>query len=180
MTENGFRLPDIKGSDAEQLRRIRSYLYQLVPQLELALNPQDGNETAAHTASVGTAQRESARPYNLGLSTSVLAPANEKAYCRCRTDGTFVALTFCVALPALPSPDAPVCISARPLPVSCRPSAPVYAVCYAEFLCADGETVCGTVGMRVTADGVPEIVCACAGGGEVVTVSKVQGTVCFA
>ena len=33
-----FRLPDIKGSDEEQLRAIRSYLYQLVTELSWALN----------------------------------------------------------------------------------------------------------------------------------------------
>ena len=33
-----FRLPDIKGSDAEQLRAIRSYLYQLIPELSFAVN----------------------------------------------------------------------------------------------------------------------------------------------
>ena len=33
-----LRLPDIKGSDREQLQRIRSYLYQLVPQLQWALD----------------------------------------------------------------------------------------------------------------------------------------------
>ena len=33
-----FRIPDIKGNDAEQLRAIRSYLYQLTQQLEWALN----------------------------------------------------------------------------------------------------------------------------------------------
>ena len=33
-----FRLPDIKGSEAEQIRAIRGYLYQLIPELSFALN----------------------------------------------------------------------------------------------------------------------------------------------
>ena len=33
-----LRLPDIKGTEQEQLRQIRSYLYQLIPQLQFALN----------------------------------------------------------------------------------------------------------------------------------------------
>jgi hypothetical protein len=36
-----LRLPDIKGSDEEQLRQIRSYLYQLVNELRFALNDLD-------------------------------------------------------------------------------------------------------------------------------------------
>ena len=33
-----FRLPNIKGTDREQLAQIRSYLYQFIPQLQFALN----------------------------------------------------------------------------------------------------------------------------------------------
>lgn len=33
-----LRLPDIKGNEREQLKQIRSYLYQLIPQLQFALN----------------------------------------------------------------------------------------------------------------------------------------------
>ena len=33
-----FRLPDISGSDKEQLAKIRSYLYQIIPELEFAMN----------------------------------------------------------------------------------------------------------------------------------------------
>ena len=33
-----LRLPDIRGTEQEQLRQIRSYLYQLIPQLQFALN----------------------------------------------------------------------------------------------------------------------------------------------
>ena len=33
-----LRLPDIKGTDKEQLKQIRSYLYQLIPELQFALS----------------------------------------------------------------------------------------------------------------------------------------------
>jgi hypothetical protein len=33
-----FRLPDLKGNDSEQLKQLKSYLYQLIPQLEWAFN----------------------------------------------------------------------------------------------------------------------------------------------
>lgn len=36
-----LRLPDIKGNDREQLKQIRSYLYQLIPQLQFALDSKD-------------------------------------------------------------------------------------------------------------------------------------------
>ena len=35
---SNLRLPDISGTDKEQLAKIRSYLYQLIPQLNFALN----------------------------------------------------------------------------------------------------------------------------------------------
>ena len=33
-----FRLPDLKGNDSEQLKHLKSYLYQLIPQLEWTFN----------------------------------------------------------------------------------------------------------------------------------------------
>lgn len=33
-----FRLPDLRGSEEEQIKAIRSYLYQLVPELAWAMN----------------------------------------------------------------------------------------------------------------------------------------------
>ena len=53
-----LRLPDIKGNDKEQLKQIRSYLYQLIPELQFALN----SFPAAGTASSVT---EAAPPSNL-------------------------------------------------------------------------------------------------------------------
>jgi hypothetical protein len=44
-----LRLPDIKGNDREMLVQIRSYLYQLIPQLQFALNDISTIETRADT-----------------------------------------------------------------------------------------------------------------------------------
>lgn len=41
--EAKLRLPDIKGNEEEQLKQIRSYLYQLVPQLQFALDSLSAN-----------------------------------------------------------------------------------------------------------------------------------------
>ena len=38
-----LRLPDIKGTEVEQLKQIRSYLYQLIPQLQFALDNVSAN-----------------------------------------------------------------------------------------------------------------------------------------
>lgn len=43
-----FRLPDIKGTDREQLKQIRSYLYQLIPQLQFALNNMGTTSTVVY------------------------------------------------------------------------------------------------------------------------------------
>jgi hypothetical protein len=46
-----LRLPVIKGTDREQLTQIRSYLYQLVPQLEFALQNAGSAETTSYVVS---------------------------------------------------------------------------------------------------------------------------------
>jgi hypothetical protein len=42
-----LRLPDIKGSDREQLKQIRSYLYQLIPELQFAFNSFPATDTVS-------------------------------------------------------------------------------------------------------------------------------------
>lgn len=44
-----LRLPSISGSDKEQLTQIRSYLYQIIPQLEFAINNINSSGSAAQT-----------------------------------------------------------------------------------------------------------------------------------
>lgn len=56
-----LRLPDIKGNEREQLKQIRSYLYQLVPQLQFALSQTEstavGSMAPLQTSSSGTVLR---------------------------------------------------------------------------------------------------------------------------
>ncbi len=44
-----LRLPNISGSDREQLTQIRSYLYQIIPQLEFAINNINSSGSAVQT-----------------------------------------------------------------------------------------------------------------------------------
>lgn len=50
MTE--LRLPDIRGTDKEQLSQIRSFLYQLIPQLQFALNNAGSGGASEYTMEV--------------------------------------------------------------------------------------------------------------------------------
>lgn len=45
-----FRMPSIKGTDREQLAQIRSYLYQFIPQLQMALNALDTTAASNYIA----------------------------------------------------------------------------------------------------------------------------------
>ena len=137
-----LRLPDIKGSDREQLRQIRSYLYQLVPQLQWALDTSaphsdsaDAEKTADSVPGVKSASSARAAAYaELGLSEHVLMPAKEfgrgGAGCRFRADGERVSVCFSCACA---DSNFPVRVNASLLPEAYRPSAPVRAVCAAEF-----------------------------------------------
>lgn len=63
-----LRLPDISGSDREQLVKIRSYLYQVIPQLEFALN------------NIGTSSSQVATPTPRSLiPTNTLSDANAQS-----------------------------------------------------------------------------------------------------
>ena len=46
-----LRLPDIKGTDREQLKQIRSYLYQLIPELQFALSNVGSTENVNYVVS---------------------------------------------------------------------------------------------------------------------------------
>ena len=46
-----LRMPNIRGTDKEQLLQIRSYLYQIIPKLEWALNNIDSSTSSNHVAS---------------------------------------------------------------------------------------------------------------------------------
>ena len=145
-----LRLPDIKGDDHEQLRRIRSYLYQLVPQLQWALEASEVRTEAENGALSEVPGAQSVRlartapPTEMGLSSEVAAP--EKVFgrggagCRYREREGRVSVSFSCGAQALPAR-----VSEAPLPEACRPKATVSAVCHAEF--AEGEygSVCACV-----------------------------------
>ena len=140
-----FRLPDIKGTEREQLRQLRSYLYGLIPQLQLAL---DGAQSAPSASSA-----ENGAQGELGLSVAVSFPekifGNGGAGCRYRKREERVSVVFCCASPA----QMPVRVSANPLPSDCRPHAPVLALCPAEFADGAGGVVCA----QITADGYVDL-----------------------
>ena len=147
-----FRLPDIKGTDREQLRQLRSYLYQLVPQLQWALDS-IGSARKTSTASVEVASQSDdviATWSELGLSESVASNARTVgAGCRrlCKNGQVFVA--FRCTVPA----ELPVRVSGAPLPEDYRPKTPVCALCPAEFSGGDKGVACAAV----TPDGYVEI-----------------------
>ena len=60
-----LRLPNIAGSDREQLSQIRSYLYQIIPQLEFALN-----NVSTSSANVVTTVPKSLLPANTSVASA--------------------------------------------------------------------------------------------------------------
>ena len=147
-----FRLPDIKGTDREQLRQLRSYLYQLVPQLQWALDSV-GSARKTSTASVEVASQSDdviAAWSELGLSESVASNARTVgAGCRrlCKNGQIFV--DFRCTVPA----ELPVRVSGAPLSEEYRPKTLVCTLCPAEF--SDGGK--GVACAAVTPDGHVEI-----------------------
>jgi hypothetical protein len=68
-----LRMPSINGNDREQLIQIRSYLYQLIPQLQWALN--NVNTTVSSEAVEQIARRTSSSPSSVtgGVPTNIEA-----------------------------------------------------------------------------------------------------------
>ena len=168
-----FRLPDIKGTDREQLRQLRSYLYQLVPQLQWALDSV-GSARKTSTASVETASQsaeEIAAWSELGLSDSVASNARTVgAGCRrlCKNGQVFVA--FRCTLPA----ELPVRVSGAPLPEEYRPKTTVCTLCPTEFSGGGKGVACAAV----TTDGYVEILWVKGFGGECAE-ATVDGCISF-
>ena len=168
-----FRLPDIRGTDREQLRQLRSYLYQLVPQLQWALDAV-GSARKTGTASVETASQSAeaiAARTELGLSDSVVSNARTVgAGCRqlCKNGQVFV--SFRCTVPA----ELPVRVSGTPLAEKYRPDAPVCALCPAEF--SDGGK--GIACAAVTPEGHVEILWV-KGFGEECAAADVDGCISF-
>ena len=168
-----FRLPDIKGTDREQLRQLRSYLYQLVPQLQWALDS-IGSARKTSTASVEVASQSDdviATWSELGLSESVASNARTVGMgCRrlCKNGQVFVA--FRCAVPA----ELPVRVSDAPLPEEYRPKTSVCALCPAEF--SDGGR--GIACAAVTPEGYVDILWVKGFGGEC-SAADVDGYISF-
>ena len=146
-----FRLPDIKGTDREQLRQLRSYLYQLVPQLQWAL---DAVGSVRKTGLTETASSQSAEAIaawsELGLSEDVASNARTvgTGCCRLCKNGQ-ASVAFRCTVPA----DFPVRVSGVPLAEEYRPKTTVLALCPAEF--SDGGK--GIACAAVTPEGYVEI-----------------------
>lgn len=111
-------LPDVRGSDREQLRAIRSYLYALVPELQWALDTAESaeEEKAEKPADVPAVSAvPSARASDVGGEGGV-----------CYTVlGGWVFLDICCT----PRENEPVAI----LPTSVRPMNTVSALCPAKY-----------------------------------------------
>ena len=71
-----LRLPTINGTDKEQLAQIRSYLYQLVPQLQWALSTIDSSASQNYVASQAprVASSSSNTPFNTEVAFAELKP----------------------------------------------------------------------------------------------------------
>ena len=177
-----LRLPDIKGTDREQLRQIRSYLYGLIPQLQWALDrEQQAQSTPANVpeevflpaAALQRTAENTAAWTELGLSGEVGTPATVFGRggmgCRFLKREGRVSVAFCCAVS-----ETPAHVNANPLPADCRPSAPVRAVCAAEF--SDGSH--GTACVQITPDGNAEILAAFSPEGDT-AVTAIDGAVDF-
>ena len=69
-----LRMPNITGSEMEQLSQIRSYLYQFVPQLQWALNQLDASAGSAYTAQKERKTTEQKAEFNSEVAFNALKP----------------------------------------------------------------------------------------------------------
>ena len=137
-----LRLPNIKGSDKEQLVQIRSYLYQLTEQLQWALNNTSASVpsnvtppiTPRTTISSSNYTRSSGETWtNLGLSADVtesesnVGRASESGcYYRVCAGEKHIYVAFNCAFTFSGST---IIINAEPIPEDLRPKRDVYAIC---------------------------------------------------
>lgn len=69
-----FRMPNISGSEAEQLSQIRSYLYQFIPQLQWALSQLDASKESSYVVRAETKTTEKNESFNTEVAFSALKP----------------------------------------------------------------------------------------------------------
>jgi hypothetical protein len=110
-------LPDVRGSDKEQLRAIRSYLYALVPELQWALDTAEG------------AEEEKARPADVPAKTAVLHARAADIGGAGNVQYTVLGGWVSLDVRCTPTENAPVAI----LPETARPKTSVSALCPAKF-----------------------------------------------
>jgi hypothetical protein len=131
-----LRLPQINGSEREQLAQIRSYLFQIIPQLELALNAGDnGSHSTVQIVQAAPVSHVSARIADawipIGLSHAVYASDDsvgriEGSGCAIRVDGDHIYTAFNCKFECN---ETEVQINANPIPEGYRPKRDVHAVC---------------------------------------------------
>lgn len=69
-----FRMPNITGSEAEQLAQIRSYLYQFIPQLQWTLSQMDASTGSSYVVKTETKATEQRESFNAEVAFSALKP----------------------------------------------------------------------------------------------------------
>lgn len=69
-----FRMPNISGSEAEQLSQIRSYLYQFIPQLQWALSQLDASKESSYVVRAETKTTEKNESFNTEVAFGALKP----------------------------------------------------------------------------------------------------------
>lgn len=69
-----FRMPNITGSEAEQLSQIRSYLYQFIPQLQWALTQLDTSVGSAYVVKKENKAAEQKESFNAEVAFGALKP----------------------------------------------------------------------------------------------------------
>lgn len=137
-----LRMPSIKGAALEQLAQIRSYLYQIIPQIEWALNHIDPSAITGYMTNESKmsesdhSSREVVGTWvNLGFSKDVEPPASncgrwdgDGCYCRVRPGERHIYIAFnCSIAHGMEA----LQINEKPIPAAYRPKRSIYSLCSA-------------------------------------------------
>lgn len=131
-----LRMPNIKGTDSEQLAQIRSYLYQIVPELEWALNhigPSAKTDYVTNELNMSQSDHSSREDIgtwvNLGFSGVVKESLSNGCYCRVRPGERHIYIAFnCSVTYGMGA----LQINERQIPSAYRPKRSIYTLCPAE------------------------------------------------
>jgi hypothetical protein len=140
-----LRLPNIKGNDREQLIQIRSYLYQLVEQLQYELNALGTPSTANIEPTVVAVKTPDSKWVSLGKTTEAVPPTQlarngDGVFYRALGKHLFISVSCGVAYNG-----EPVKVNVTPIPKEYRPKYDTKVLCP-----CDGNA---TAILSVTADG---------------------------